>query len=561
MIIDARTLPIYEVVETDVCVVGTGPAGLAIAHELAGQNFRLCFLESGGFEEPDAAAQALSQGKTAPRYPDLEITFNRRLGGTAHRWHIRVAPGEMGARFIPFNEVDFDQRPEIPYSGWPFNRADLDPFYERAQPICKLGPYTYNPSDWVTPETPELSFKSDRLQTTICQFTRLKRFIPENLDILRQAENITTYINATVLEIETDDTASTVTTLRVASGVGHEFRVRAKLFILATGGIETPRLLLLSNRVQTNGLGNQHDLVGRFFMDHPCYLGGLWFPANKDLFNQTALYDIRRVNGTPIVGRLVLQEDVVRREKMMNVFGFLHPRTAGYRSQPVQSLRTLMQSLRKGQLPKNTAHHLTTVLGNLGEIVSVAWKRLRQPKVDLTPADKGGWSEIPHKDQIFECFELFLSAEQVPDPNNRVTLMAERDPLGRPCAQLHWDWKHPIDIHTIKRAQEIFKEEIEKAGLGRLDIMRDDHDLPYMTASSAHHLMGTTRMHPDPQQGVVDEQCRVHGVANLFIASSAVFPTGGQVNPTLTIVAMAVRLADHIKQVMASQLVTSGKEN
>jgi choline dehydrogenase-like flavoprotein len=553
MLIDARTLPPEELIETDVCIVGSGPAGLTLATEFAEQNFRVCLLESGGLEKDDQV-QSLSKGKVPKPYPDMDVTFNRQFGGTSNIWHIQIGNGEMGARFIPFNETDFEVRDEIPYSGWPFSRADLDTYYQRAQKICRLGPYNYEPEFWADAETPTLKFSSDRIKSIMCQFTRLTSFSQDLGATVKQASNITTYLYASVVEIETNDTASQATRLRVASAPGREFGVTAKLFILAAGGFEVPRLLLMSNQVQKNGLGNQHDLVGRFFMDHPCYFGGMWYPADKTMFSTSNLYDLRRVRGTPVMGRLALTEEVVRREGIMNVFGFLHPRTAGYRSKAVQSFRTLAQSLKKGKLPKKTAYHLGNTIGGLGEVASTAWKKFLQPKVDLTVADKGGWSYLPEKDRIFNAFELFLSAEQVPDPNNRLTLMNERDYLGRPRVELTWSWKHPIDVHTIKRAQEIFKEEFEKAGLGRLEVERDENDIPYMTASSAHHLMGTTRMHTDPKQGVVDENCRVHGMSNLFIASSAVFPTGGQVNPTLTIVAMSVRLADHIKQVIASSM-------
>jgi choline dehydrogenase-like flavoprotein len=552
MMIDARTLPGHEVIETDVCIVGCGPAGLTLALEFANQNFRVCLLESGGLEEPDAEAKSLSRGKTPPGYPAMEVVYNRQFGGTAAIWHIQIGNGEIGARFIPFNETDFDQRSEIPYSGWPITRADMEPFYERAQTICKLGPYNYEPEYWEREDTPQIRFSSDRIKSIICQFTRAATFHQDYREVIQQAQNITNYLHATVAEIETNEAASEVTALRVISEPGKEFRITAKVFILAAGGIEVPRLLLLSNQVQKEGLGNQNDLVGRFFMDHPCYFGGLWFPPSRQLFNQAGLYDLRRVDNTPIMGRFVLTQEVVRREGVMNVFGFLHPRTAGYKSLAVQSLKTLLSSIRSGRMPKDVGKHLGIVLNGVGDITAIALKRLFSPKIDLTPADKGGWSYLPNKDKLFTSFELFLSAEQVPNPNNRIVLIDEKDPLGRQRVQLHWDWKHPIDLHTIRKAQEIFKEEIERAGLGRLEIQRDEGNIPYMTASSAHHLMGTTRMHNDPKQGVVDENCRVHGISNLYIASSSVFPTGGQVNPTLTIVAMAVRLADHIKQVMTA---------
>ncbi|MDX2214222.1 MAG: GMC family oxidoreductase [Oculatellaceae cyanobacterium bins.114] len=556
MLIDARTLAPNETVETDVCIIGSGPAGLALALEFAEQNFRVCLLESGGLERNEEV-QSLSVGKTSKPYPEIAVTYNRQFGGTANIWHIQIGNQETGARFVPFNETDFEARPEIPYSGWPITRADMDPYYERAQAFCKLGPYNYTPDFWADEEAPQMKFASDRVKTIMCQFIRLTTFTQDHKQSVQKASNITTYYYAHVMELETNDTASTVSRVRVATAPGREFGVVAKIVILAAGGFETPRLLLLSNKVQKNGLGNEHDLVGRFFMDHPCYFGGLLFPNDKSTFNTSNLYDIRRVRGTPVMGRLALIEEVVRREGIMNVFGFFHPRVAGYRSKSLQSFRTLTQSLKQGKLPKNAGQHLGTAIAGIGELAHAAWSKLTRPKIDLTIADKGGWSYLSNKEKIFNSFEFFLSAEQVPDPNNRVTLMDECDFLGRPRIHLQWDWKHPIDLHTIKRAQEIFKEEFEKAGIGRLEVERDQNDMPYMTAASGHHLMGTTRMHVDPKQGVVDENCRVHGVSNLFIASSAVFPTGGQVNPTLTIAAMAIRLADHIKQVMATQVVTA----
>ncbi|MBD2070673.1 GMC family oxidoreductase [Leptolyngbya sp. FACHB-671] len=552
MMIDARTLPLNETIETDVCIVGTGPAGMALALEFANKDFRVCMLESGGIER-DEEIQDLSRGKTAHRYPDLEVTYNRQIGGTANIWHIQVGKNEMGARFVPYNETDFEYREEIPYSGWPFSRADLDPFYQRAQSICGLGPYNYDPDYWSDAKTPKLPLKGDRLKTVMCQFVRIKTFIQKNREVIQQAKNITTYYYANVLEVETDETASIATGVRVASAPGQEFFVKAKVVILAAGGFEIPRLLLLSNKVQKTGLGNQHDLVGRFFMDHPCYFGGVWYPSRKQMLNTSDLYDLRQVNGTPVMGRLALTSEVVRQEGILNVFGFLHPRQAGYRSPAIQSARTLANSLRRGKLPKNLFKHLGDVLGGFGDLVAVARKRLSKPTADLAAADKGGWSYLPDKDKLFNSFELLLSAEQIPDPNNRITLMEECDRFGRPRVQLHWTWKNDLDLRTIRRAQQIFKEEFEKAGLGRLEI-GDPNAEPEMTASSAHHLMGATRMHNDPQQGVVDENCKVHGVSNLFIASSSVFPTGGQVNPTLTIVALSVRLADQVKQVMASNV-------
>lgn len=142
-----------------------------------------------------------------------------------------------------------------------------------------------------------------------------------------------------------------------------------------------------------------------------------------------------------------------------------------------------------------------------------------------------------------------MHAEQAPDPENRVTLGDELDALGCRRARLHWRWGD-VNINSVLRAQELLGAEVARAGLGTLRVELDG-GRPHLLAPGLHHHMGTTRMHADPRQGVVDENCRVHGLGNLFVAGSSVFPTGGYINSTLTIVALAIRLADHLKSRVA----------
>jgi choline dehydrogenase-like flavoprotein len=146
-------------------------------------------------------------------------------------------------------------------------------------------------------------------------------------------------------------------------------------------------------------------------------------------------------------------------------------------------------------------------------------------------------------------FDLNHMTEQEPNPNSRVTLIDECDMLCRRRVRLHWQLS-ALDIRSIIRAQEIIDEEFRSAGLGKLQIMMRDETPPPHLEGGWHH-MGTTRMHRDPKKGVVDEYCRVHGTSNLFIAGPSVFPTCGYANPVLTFVALAVRLADHVKKLMA----------
>ena len=558
MLIDASTLPANRVIETDVCIVGAGPAGVTLARELADQDFQVCLLESGGLN-PDPETQALCEGKTISpqRYPtdELHVGRCRQFGGSANYWCIQIDRDENQAhvRHVTPDDIDFEQREWVPYSGWPFRKADLAPYYQKANAICKIGPDVYEAKAWEEDQAKPLSFQSDRIQSSVFQFGPSAVFTHDYREEL-QASSVTTYLNASVLEVETNGNASAVTGLRVASLDGKEFRVKARMVVLATGGFENARLLLLSDQVQKAGLGNQNDLVGRFFMDHPGFRFGVFIPASRELFNSTAFYDLRRVNGTPVMGKLSLSEAVLRQEQLLNICVMLVPRPSGYESRAVNSWRNLLSAAKRKQLPKDAWKHVKNVVSDLDDIVNYAYRRVK--KLDFVYSPRmGGWSRRPADIRTFKAFEVIAQAEQAPNPDNRVTLTEECDRLGRRKVSLNWRWSD-IDLETIKRVQQILAQEFAQSGLGEFQ-PRDQIEGGLPRFGSTHHHIGTTRMHPDPKQGVVDENCQVHGVANLFVAGSSVFPTGGgYANPTLTIVALAVRLADHVKTAMAANVST-----
>jgi choline dehydrogenase-like flavoprotein len=306
-----------ETVETDVCIVGAGTAGITLAREFMHQKFRVCLLESGG-SEPDKDTQLLYWGENTghPYYP-LDTARARYFGGSSNLWRIAIGDNGLGARMRPLDEIDFEERDWVPYSGWPFAKSHLEPYYERAQAICKIEPPTYAVEDWEDPEkTPRLSLVGERVKTVIFKFGSRSHFIKDYPEEIRRADNITTYLNANVTDIETNETAQTVARLRVVCLQGSRFWISAKVFILAAGGIETPRLLLISNKTQSTGLGNQNDLVGRFFMEHLHFWSGIYRPSNPDIFSKTGLYDrIHTVNGVPIIGKLSLSDKVLREKK------------------------------------------------------------------------------------------------------------------------------------------------------------------------------------------------------------------------------------------------------
>jgi choline dehydrogenase-like flavoprotein len=557
MFIDARTLSADEVIETDVCIVGSGPAGLTLAREFAGQDFRVCLLESGGLDLPDANTESLAEVETEGDFEQVSADRrNRRFGGNSSYWSINISKSQVGLRHVPLDEVDFEKRDWLPYSGWPFDRDHLSPYYERAHDVCKLGPFTYEAEDWEDVNSPRLPFVGNRVMTRMFQFGPGKAFHQECRDTINRASNITTYLHANAVELETDETAQTVTRVRVACLQGNQFWVNAKRVILAAGGIESAHLLLLSNKTQKAGLGNQNDLVGRFFMDHPLVYGGVFTPANPKMFSSMALYDLRQLSKGIVMGGLSLTNEAMRREQLLNVSMLLLPRPKKYRpSDAATSLKALFsgQGLKEG--PKGVLQHLGNVVTGLDDLAISAYDKLTKKPEPLWPnLSTGGWSQLPDKERIYNVFEVLHQTEQAPHPDNRVVLGTECDKLGRRKARMQTRWRD-IDINGARRAQAVFAQEIARAGIGHYQIELDG-ELPVISTPGTSHHMGTTRMHTDPKQGVVDENCQVHGVSNLFIASSSVFPTGGYANPTLTIVALAMRIADRVKSTMASPTAT-----
>ena len=554
MIIDAFTIPAGDELTTDVCIIGAGPAGITLARELAGQDFRVCLLESGGIEKPDDATRSLGNVETVGDFVQIgPENRNRRFGGNASYWGVNLAHTEIGVRLVPLDRADFEQRDWVPHSGWPFDYEYLLPYYERAQSVMGAGPFAYDAEDWEDETAPQLKFTSDRLRTRIFQFGNGALFFDQYRRSLNQSKNITTLLHANAVELETDPSGQTVTRVRVATIQGKEFWVSAKLVVMAAGAVENTHLLLLSNQVQSNGLGNQHDQVGRFFMDHPLVHGGLFIPSDPSIFNRTALYDLREVNGVPIMGGLTLSDAALRREELLNIAAWIFPRAKRFRSpEAIESLKALLTGKGFANGMESFRQHAKTMISGMDDVTESVWDKVSRKPLPYWPTlAKGGWSYIQdNKDTVYGVFDVLHITEQTPDPDNRLVLGEGRDRLGRQAIRHLSRWSEQ-DKDGIRRAWQVLSEEIEQAGLGRFIPEMDGDDFILASPGASHHL-GVTRMHDDPKQGVVDANCQVHGLSNLFISSSSVFPTGGYANPTLTIVALSLRLADRVKSIMRS---------
>jgi choline dehydrogenase-like flavoprotein len=555
MLLDAVSLSSDDTIDADVCIIGAGPAGITLAREFADDDIKVLLLESGRFEF-DSAIQALYQARAVSTnyLPDAPLGGRRRqFGGTANLWvhHVRPGDGRVRARMMLPEEIDFEQRKEVPHSGWPFPRSVLAPYFKRAQAVCQLGPFDYSWEAWGSPDAVPISFPDKRLTTVIGQFVASDVFTHRYRDDLIASENITLCINGNMIYIEADGDPSTVRRVRVATLAGSQFWVRADCFVLAAGGLENPRLLLLSDGAHPNGLGNEHDMVGRFLTEHQAFRLGVIHPSSKSLFQSLALYDLRQVGPFMVGGSLALHEEVLRQEGLLNMCAVLaaHPRGAG--SSADKSLK-MLYGLRRGERSRDFARHLARVVLRPADTAGAL--RTRTVWRDTAFSEnRGGWSLVGEdQKKLLGVFDVVACCEQAPNPNNRVMLTSERDWLGRRKAEVHLTWSEE-DRRRVRRGREIVAEELTAAGIGRFEpwVAFEGPERPLWPG--IHHPMGATRMHTDPAQGVVNEDCRVHGVANLYVAGSSVFPTGlGYANPTFTILALALRLADHIKAATVS---------
>ena len=521
MFSDARGVEDGAIIQGDICIVGAGAAGITTALGLLNGRRRIVLLESGDLDY-EGETQALYQGANLGLpYYDLDVCRLRYFGGTTNHWE---------GRCRPLDPIDFEARPWVPHSGWPITKATLDPFYARAHEICQLGPYRYDPADWLQPGESALPFDPAKITTRLWQFSPPTRFGEAYRQTLATAPNVQVLLNADVVDIATNEAGSEVAQLQVATLSGRRFSVRAPTFVLACGGLENARLLLAARQRVNVGLGNQHDNVGRYFMEHP------HVPAAKVVVD-----DPKRVQfydpdipaawraGHKIVGCLNVHREVQAKAELLNCdcnFVVDNIGTSGY-----AALRRIWNAAERGAMPDNLWADLGRALADIDDTAAGLLGRF------------GVREYLPDETRFY----MWSTAEQCPDPDSRVVLGDERDALGVPRIKLDWRLNE-LDKRSLRTVQLKIAEEFGRTGSGRLKINQwlDDDPGVWDMMGGAHH-MGTTRMSATPEHGVVDQDCRVHGIANLHIAGSSVFPTGGSANPTLTIVALALRLADHLE--------------
>jgi choline dehydrogenase-like flavoprotein len=534
----------------DVCVIGGGPAGLALVFALLGTGLRVTLLEGGNDREPQELRDIQLTGEEPYVQSSIHVTRAAYLGGTSGLWSYRMSNedpegGLRGCRYAPLDDIDFEHRAAVPHGGWPFGRAELDPWYAAAQPVCGLGRFDYTPEGWSRPGAQPLPLNQELTGTQMFQFAPSTAFTDDVLSALRADPNVQILTDANVTSLEPDAGADGDTkrigSVRFQRPDGSAGVVRARATVLAAGGIENSRLLLIGDQAVRGGLGNDHDQVGRYWMEHPQARGGMLIsPPEARLMSRLGLYDAHDAEGTKVMAKLTVPQDTVRALGLISTSVMLLPRD-DVLARPAFQAYTELRS------PSGRASSRAHKLNLAGRLAIGVPDLLKARKVVAKHPglDHNGWTARPESAGL-RVFEMAHQTEQTPDPDNRITLAPERDRYGRSIPKLHWRWSTE-DRERLRRARDLYAQAFAEAGLGTV-IQRDwDQGRPRMVGGNHHH-MGGTRISPTSRTGVVDADLKVHGVQNLFVTGSSVFPAGGSVNPTLTIVALSLRLADHVKR-------------
>ena len=561
MFADARDVEAGTELEADLCIVGAGAAGITLAREFIGGSVRVVLLESGGFDY-EADTQALYEGrqKGGIEYFPLETARLRQFGGTTNHW---------GGLCRPFEEVDFQPRDWIPHSGWPIDKTELDPFYERARVVANLPSPLWSADEWVQRDHLSPLKLGRSFETRVAQDvpSAQKSFGVTYRDEIDRAPNVTAYHHANAVEVQIGESGAIATAIQVATLTGRHFSVAAKQFVLALGGLENPRLLLASDKQERAGVGNRNDLVGRFFLEHPRFIAGMIVPTNPNL--SVGFYQNHRVGDATTVGYIALARDAQSEDELVDVQIRIEP---AYEARFEQALDSVDVDSARALLGRGGDEELGGHIGNVvrdlmswrsfmvaGTPLPVPYPELVGELIRSTPVERqslipgllgdvagAAYSELSGRAPL-NGLALSTRFEPVPNPDSRVLLIGERDALNMRRIQLNWKLSD-LDKHSVRRTLEILAADVGRTGLGRMRILFDGQGPWPQDLAGGWHLMGTTRMSDSAHQGVVDRNCRVHGMANLYVAGSSVFPTAGSGTPTLTLIALALRLAQHLKR-------------
>ena len=502
--------------DADVCVIGAGAAGYALARELKDSGLSVLML-AGGRTGVHPEEQTLYEAEVAglPYTGHVEGRF-RADGGSTTRW---------GGQLLPLEAQDFARRDWVPMSGWPIEAADLEPYYARALELMGTETHDFGASVYDEFGKTPPPFDPEKLVVRFSQWSRgTRRNFAEFVGPDLEGSNTTVLLNAHATALVEE--GGRVVRARIAALGGRTGEVRARTFVLAAGGIENPRLLLASD-----GLGNAHDLVGRCYQDHLSFTLGRFDPADGERVRAwfQPLYNAKGILRTAKVALTAQAQARAGALNAMALVSFPFPEA----SAPMAA-RRILAGLRGAPRRAPAARDLWQAFVGLPDLGRVAYNQVVRKR-----------RAVPRN----AAAELVINMEQAPNLQSRITLDGAEDALGVPRASISWHLGG-LERETLRAYIETFDAEWARLGMRpvRWDpAVIEEGDAFHAVVGDIYHHIGGTRMAERPEEGVVDPDLRVFGTENLYLAGSSVFPTGGSSNPTLTILALTLRLADTLK--------------
>mgnify|MGYP006286547751 CR=1 FL=1 len=521
MFTDLRSLSGTLELEADVCIVGAGIAGLTLARELLGSGLSVTMLESGG-SFGDEQTNQLNEGEVTG-LPYFSTTYGRTrgFGGTSELW---------AGQCTPFDACDFEHRHWVAHSGWPVRKRDLDAYYRRANAVFGLPEDAFTDEQNLNFPAASIPFDTERLTSHVSVFSP-KRYLGRELRAsLSQDPKFAVLVHATATELVPAPGDRRVEYVVARSLSGRQATVKARTYVLACGAIENARLLLVSNRVEPAGIGNRHDLVGRYLQDHViANCGHIETRRAADLWRRIDLARVRKLRWS---GKFRIADRIQASEQVLNATARI---VYDYEdSETVERLVRLYRMVARRAWSEARRDDIGYLVCNLPQVAGFGARHLGYNLPGIVRP---------------RSIQLSCITEQVPDPESRVSLSNECDALGMRTARIHWRISE-AERRTIYAVARICRDEFQRLDLGRLEIA------PWLEGASISwrdqvrdtlHASGTTRMADDPARGVVDSNCQVFGTDNLFVAGSSVFPTSGHANPVFSMAALAIRLGDHVK--------------
>jgi choline dehydrogenase-like flavoprotein len=525
MIHDLNAIDENIIHRADLCIIGSGAAGIALALEFLQTKYSVVVLEAGGLSHEAKSQDPYRSKVVGLPHTGVHSGRVRIFGGTTTLW---------AGQALPLSPIDFEARDWVPHSGWPVSLDELGDYYRRAENVMKLDPSSYDSDAWIQSRHLPPDFDSKICNVGLSQFSNDWNFAVSYKTELQTSQNVNVITHANVVNIVTDKSASTVDSLALKSLDGQSCKVSSRYYVICCGGIETARLLLASDTVEPEGLGNRNDLVGRYFQEHLHCTPLPVIPNNKRRF--AATFNAFRYQNVKHAPKITASAHLQREYRILNIGAeIVYPPS---NDSPIEAAKYLLRIAKQKQ--------------QWGELPEVVGKVAKSPHKLAAAALRYYVFKQPALDSSGQPY-LGICGEQSPYSESRIYLGEDRDILGMRRAVVDWRLtdleRHSIEIFVRQLASEFSRLDIGRIELADFQWPDDPSQFGKVLHDSNHHI-GTTRMSHSPKTGVVDSHCKVHDVDNLFIGSSSVFPTGGYSNPTLTTIALTIRLADHLKKLL-----------